>query len=131
MCPDATTYIHTYFIRGYPPAKKLPRFRRCSHLKAHIRLPDEKVPVISFNSRTTTTKNEVAILSSCQRTFPAFCALSLSPNTLLSASLCPTFFPIVFFSFLHSASQRRPPGLASFQDTKTAPRCLSMFRERS
>ena len=36
-------------------------------------------------------------------------AASLSPHTLLSASLCPTFFPIVFFvSFLHSASLRRP-----------------------
>ena len=51
-----------------------------------------------------------AILSTCQRTFPAFCrAASLSPHTLLSASLCPTFFQIVFFvSFLHSASLRRP-----------------------
>ena len=64
-----------------------------------------------------------AILSTCQRTFPAFCrAASLSPHTLLSASLCPTFFPIVFL-FLFCI-QPRGGGhcswvLASFQDTKT------------
>ena len=46
-----------------------------------------------------------AILSTCQRTFPAFCrAASLSPHTLLSASLCPTFFPIVFFCFFFAFS---------------------------
>ena len=65
-----------------------------------------------------------AILSTCQRTFPAFCrATSLSPHTLLSASLCPTFFPIVFFLFLFCIQPRWGGHcswvLASFQDTKT------------
>ena len=65
-----------------------------------------------------------AILSTCQRTFPAFCrAASLSPHTLLSASLCPTFFPNCFFLFLFCIQPRWGGHcswvLASFQDTKT------------
>ena len=49
----------------------------------------------------------------------------LSPNTLLSASYCPTFLLIVFsfqLFFLHSASQRRPSSsLGLFPGHKDSP----------